>query len=160
MMSIETDNNGFVYKWINTKNNKWYIGSHAGTVDDGYIASGVLIKKALKKYGLESFTRDILYQGTEFRKYEEKVLIETDAANDPLSYNLKNRSIGGDPWLGRKETPEYKEYLKKIGHPGEKNPMFGKTHTDEIKRRMSEQKLGKVAWNKGLKDSIDNNSIC
>lgn len=27
---------GFVYKWINLINGKWYIGSHNGTVDDGY----------------------------------------------------------------------------------------------------------------------------
>ena len=150
MMNIEINKLGFVYKWINTQNNKWYIGSHAGDIDDGYIASGVLIKKALKKYGLNLFIREILYQGPDFKKYEETILIETDAANDSLSYNLKNTSIGGDVWIGRKDTPEYQEYLKKISQPREKNPMFGKTHTNEIKKIISEKNLGNTAWNKGL----------
>lgn len=49
---------GFVYCWINQTKGKAYIGSHwGGHLDDGYIGSGVLFKRAVKKYGLENFIR-------------------------------------------------------------------------------------------------------
>lgn len=151
MKNIEKNNIGFVYKWVNTKNNKWYIGSHFGSLEDGYTASGVAINKAFKKYGIDSFVRDVIYTGDDYKEKEESFLIELDAANDPLSYNLKNTSIGGDVWVGRKETEEYRMYLSKISQPGEKNGMYGKSHTEEVKNLLREKAIGKEAWNKGLK---------
>ena len=51
---------GFVYKWTNKVNRKWYIGSHKGYPEDKYTAGGKLIKEAFKKYGIENFEREIL----------------------------------------------------------------------------------------------------
>jgi len=51
---------GFIYKWTNLINGKMYIGSHKGTIDDGYIGSGKYFNHALNKYGIENFTREIL----------------------------------------------------------------------------------------------------
>jgi group I intron endonuclease len=150
-MNIEIDNKGFVYKWINVKNNKWYIGSHCGDINDGYTASGTAIKRAFKKYGLDSFSREILYTGESYKEKEEEILLELNAANDPLSYNLKNTAIGGDVWVGRKDTEEYKEYIKKLSQPGEKNGMFGRNHSDEIKALISKINTGKKSWNAGIK---------
>jgi group I intron endonuclease len=153
-MNTEKNNIGFVYKWINIKNNKWYIGSHFGDINDGYTASGNAIKKAFKKYGLKFFIREIIYVGSDYKEQEHLILTQTNAANDPLSYNLKNTSIGGDVWVGRKDTDEYKEYLKKISQPGEKNGMYGKTHTEEVKEKLRKKATGKKAWNKGLKNYL------
>lgn len=67
--------NGFIYMWINCVNNKKYIGSHWGHEDDGYIGSGVIFKKAIKKYGISNFTRVII----EFKNYKnEKELREAE----------------------------------------------------------------------------------
>jgi len=86
---------GFVYKWINTRNGKWYIGSHKGSVDDGYIGSGKVFVRAYKKHK-EYFERHILYVGLDFREVEELILETLDASSDKNSYNLKNSSVGGD----------------------------------------------------------------
>jgi len=42
---------------------------------------------------------------------------------------------------GKKLTPEHR---KKCGSPGEKNGMYGQTHTDEVKKKISEDKKGRV----------------
>jgi len=119
---------GFVYKWINQINMRWYVGSHCGSPNDGYIASGKIIKQAIKKNGLNNFKRQILYQGQNYRQEEEKYLIEHDAANNPYSYNLKNTSIGGSV-KGRTAWNK--------GKPG---TFLGKTHNATTKQKMSSLK--------------------
>jgi hypothetical protein len=39
---------GFVYIWLDRKHKRYYIGSHWGTEDDGYVCSSSWMKKALK----------------------------------------------------------------------------------------------------------------
>ena len=85
---------GFVYKWIDSSNGMYYIGSHKGTPNDRYIGSGIHFNRAYSKRP-EVFSRDIIYQGKDFRELEEFILEELDAANDSMSYNLKNAAIGG-----------------------------------------------------------------
>ena len=119
---------GFVYKWVDSSNNKFYIGSHKGTIDDGYIGSGVLFNRAFALRP-ENFSRSILYEGEDYLELEDFILKELDAENNKQMYNLKSSAIGGKTQItdeGRKRLSESKK--------GAKNPNFG-TPT----------------WNKGLK---------
>jgi len=87
-----------------------------GCTSDGYFGSGVILKKAVEKYGLDGFERTILryHYGDQFALYaiEENYLINVDAAEDRNSYNLKNKGLGQDPavtsaiFKGRKKRPE------------------------------------------------------
>lgn len=149
MKGIETKILGFVYKWTNNVNGKWYIGSHQGNPLDGYTASGKIIREAFKKYGIDNFTREILYTGDNFRSEEEKFLNYHNAASCNLSYNLKNSASGGDVWCGRRDTEEYTKYLKKLSQPGELNGMFGKKHSEEAIDKMKIAAYGREPWNKG-----------
>lgn len=122
---------GFVYKWINTIDNMFYIGSHKGNVNDGYIGSGTYFKRAYNKHK-ESFSREILYTGYDYLEFEEFVLHTLDAENNNQMYNLKNYALGGKTKLsedGRKRLSESKK--------GDKNPNYGKS-----------------TWNKGKKMPI------
>jgi hypothetical protein len=40
---------GFVYLWLDCKHKKYYVGSHWGTEDDGYICSSVWMLNAFKR---------------------------------------------------------------------------------------------------------------
>ena len=47
----------YFYKITNNKNGKYYYGVHStNNLNDGYMGSGVGIKRAIEKYGISSFT--------------------------------------------------------------------------------------------------------
>jgi hypothetical protein len=119
-----------VYKIINLVNGRYYIGCHkTENKDDGYIGSGKLIKAAIKKYGIEKFQRDILFEAdsADAMFAKERELVEIG----PQSYNLKEGGHGGwdhvnkqpNGWkhIHKKRTKEdYKRIARRGGLAGGK----------------------------------------
>lgn len=139
---------GFVYKWTNQIDGKWYIGSRKGTTDDGYRHSSKILAAAEKKYGIENFTREILFEGDyvkdKIRSVKEaEYLREEDAANNPMSYNQTN--ITGPDCFSEKSRQKMSK-----AHIGKKHSI-----ESNIKRAASMigknkgRKLG-PSWNTGL----------
>ena len=60
-----------------TINDMKYIGKHYGELDDSYLGSGKILKRAIDKYGKENFTKSILYisNNNEENKEKEKYFI-------------------------------------------------------------------------------------
>jgi hypothetical protein len=106
---------GFVYRWTDSSNGMYYVGSHKGSVNDGYVGSGKRFKFAYKKRS-EAFEREILYTGEHYQEVEDLILKTLDVENDDKSYNLK--AIG---WGGCKK---------------------GIKRSEETKRKMSENRIG------------------
>lgn len=85
-----------IYKTINIVNKKFYIGKHStNNLNDSYLGSGLLLNKAIKKYGREQFERKILYI---FDNYidmtnKEKAIVNPKLLKNPRCYNLR---VGGD----------------------------------------------------------------
>lgn len=112
---------GFIYEWTNLINGKKYIGSHVGTLEDGYIGSGKAFRHAIRKYGLENFSRDILERVyKEDRKFllgREKFYLDcVDAYHSALYYNIAKDVIGGDTKAGWsvERRQEFSNQIKQI----------------------------------------------
>ena len=53
---------GYIYLTTNLINGRVYVGKHKSSkYDSSYYGSGKAIKNALKKYGVENFSNEILY---------------------------------------------------------------------------------------------------
>lgn len=87
-----------IYKITNVTNGKLYIGAHkTHDIDDGYMGSGKILKRAIEKYGLENFTKDILVLSeSQSEMYsKEAEIVNEEWVNDPNTYNLKLGGEGG-----------------------------------------------------------------
>ena len=85
-----------IYKITNKINGKWYIGKHNGA-DPNYFGSGKLLKQAVHKYGKDNFERIILEEvDSDINAREQYWIAETNAVNNPMSYNLAKGGEGGD----------------------------------------------------------------
>lgn len=106
---------GYVYKITNLLNGKWYIGSRRcnrndNGLNDGYLGSGVAIKRAINKYGKKYFSKEILCYCEDAYEFEALMLQELDAAGDNNSYNLTN---DGQGIAGYKHTDAAKDKISK-----------------------------------------------
>lgn len=88
-----------LYKITNLINGKYYIGRHAtDNIDDDYMGSGIAIKKAIEKYGLENFVKEVIAEVDSREKLWdlEKEIVNETVVNDPMSYNM---AYGGKHYL-------------------------------------------------------------
>jgi hypothetical protein len=91
----------YIYKVVNIQNGKYYIGKRQYNGDinvDKYLGSGLLIKRAIKKYGRASFNKSIIKVcgSLEELNQEEKNIITNDVINCPNSYNIALGGKGGN----------------------------------------------------------------
>jgi len=252
---------GFVYLWRDKKHNRYYIGSHWGTEDDGYICSSNWMRDAFRRRQ-EDFKRRIIkriytnrtdtflaeqyyldmikpeeikiryynlaLKVKHWTMYPERVKSITDKISYTLNEKLKNgwnrkhseetkqklkdgalkraqapsqacieaikkansgkkhsqehiekaaRDRKGKIWINNGEIhkfikPEDLPFFIDSGFKkgklektrkllseknrdrdmvGAKNPFYGKTHSEDTKRKMSDARKGRTPWNKGLK---------
>lgn len=126
----------YIYRITNKINGKTYIGQHKyKKLNDNYIGSGKLIKRAQKKYGIENFEKEILYSRIQYKATAddmERFAIAKERTLGKAEYNIADGGQGGN--LGE-------EVNKKLR--GENNPFYGKRHSEEAKKKMSEARKNK-----------------
>ena len=91
-----------LYKITNKINGKYYIGVHStDSIDDGYMGSGKLIKRAVEHYGPENFVREIVFRGESREEVLEleELIVSPEFVKLDESYNL---SVGGSSMVDSK----------------------------------------------------------
>jgi hypothetical protein len=141
---------GFVYLWINKVNGKKYVGMHVGSEDDGYIGSGIVFRRAVKKYKIENFERKILYRefNNEQSLYQKEfdIINELNAVFSTEYYNMTNYDpkfvifINGKKY--RLVTPETRERMRVCA--------TGRKLSKETKDKMSRTRQGRTSPTKGM----------
>jgi group I intron endonuclease len=157
-----------IYKTTNLVNQKFYVGKDTHN-NPNYYGSGKRLKLAIQKYGIENFKKEILEicESLERLNEREKFWIkELNAISE--GYNI---SLGGDGGDTISNNPRRDEISKKISESnkgrfvgktnsketrkkiskalkgrfvGDKNPNYGKNHTDEAKDKIRKKALGRV----------------
>lgn len=165
---------GYIYKITNDVTNKSYIG-FTETPEDRWNAhqrnnGSKLVFQAIKKYGLEHLTFEVIAE--DLLENEDSYIVKYNTMY-PNGYNLTEGGSRPPNHKGKtyeeiygteraveqrrkramlqKERggygpemhkPETREKIRKAS-AGKNNPMYGKKHGAETIRRMSEKKLGK-----------------
>lgn len=103
-----------VYKTINLITRKIYIGKSVKE-NKNYFGSGKIIKKAIKKYGIKNFKKEILEYCSSQKELNEKEIYWIKKLNSkiPNGYNILSGGTGEDFFLHLSEKQKQK-HLKKI----------------------------------------------
>lgn len=108
----------FIYKTTCLITKRYYLGMHStDNLNDGYIGSGTIISRSIKKYGKENHSIEILehlFDRISLKKREYELITE-EIINDPMCMNL---ALGGGYQWPLSQTPiarlSRKEGLKKF----------------------------------------------
>jgi hypothetical protein len=87
----------YVYKITNMINSKIYIGVHrTDNIDDGYMGSGSVLRRAIKKYGIHNFNKKILYQCDSYKEALEieESIVTLEFIECDNNYNIKVGGMG------------------------------------------------------------------
>lgn len=91
-----------VYKITNKINNRIYIGKHETTdVNDGYMGSGKLLKRAQDKHGIENFRKEILhvFDTEQEMNAKEAELVTEEFCQREDTYNICVGGKGGFSYI-------------------------------------------------------------
>lgn len=158
-----------VYKTTNLLNGKFYVGQDSKN-DPKYLGSGLLLKKAIEKYGEENFIKEILEECKTKEELNEREIywISETKAKD-LGYNIADGGHGGNTYTDetkQKISKQYKgryvspETVMKRKETRSKNPEKYKL-SEERKRTIGEFHKGKVIseeTKKKMSESHKNNN--
>lgn len=104
----------YFYKITNLVNGKYYYGIHStDNLDDGYMGSGIVIRKAISKYGKENFYKEFLKffdTRMDLIEYERQNVTE-ELVNDDMCYN---ECVGGTGGFISKKTVAVKDKFGNI----------------------------------------------
>ena len=157
-----------IYKTTNKINGKIYVGKDVAH-QPKYLGSGLLLDKAIKKYGRENFYKETIEVCSSIDELNEREIywIKTlNATDKKIGYNIAEGGTGGNTWFGKSQkekdliiekrrstlekkyidNPKLKElYHRKLSEKS--RMMWTPEHVELMRNKM----LGrKITWDTGL----------
>lgn len=153
---------GFVYIWYDKETKRYYIGSHWGSENDGYICSSDSMREAYRRRSTD-FRRKILAKITtnhlELLVTEQRWLDMIKPYEFGRKYYNINSKVGNWAWWMNEETKQ--QVIEKM--KGNKNGCGNKNKplTEQRKQNISKSKIGKKnpKSSKTLKEKYQNGYI-
>lgn len=152
----------FIYKILNTVNNKIYIGQSISPHKrlKAHYADAIhptkkkfLLQKAMVKYGFDVFSLEIIEECNNSTNADDREIYWIDKYDSRNTKNGYNIAAGGYGGRGLKHSIEWKEMMSKIqigrklsieskkkiseANNGENNGMYEKSHTSLTREKMS-----------------------
>lgn len=168
----------YVYEITNNINSKKYIGKRSCSCNieqDQYMGSGLYLWNAINKYGINNFSKKILFicNSEEEAFLKEKELIDkVNATKNPMYYNIANGGHGGfvtkgytkeqrikmnskisKAHTGKKLTKEQREKIRERTK-GINNPMCGKRGINNPSYGRKHSEESKLKMSKQLKGRV------
>ena len=144
-----------IYQITNTINGKIYIGKHqTNDVDDDYMGSGKHIKRAIKKYGVENFVKEVLYvfDTEEEMNYKESELVTEEFVLRQDTYNICVGGQGGFSHINLDE--DFRKNKNKKARQVTNNILkikYGVENSSQIESVKEQNSIRmKQRWNEGL----------
>lgn len=148
---------GFVYITTNTVNGNRYIGQRSLSKKghEDYLGSGKALLRAIRKYGKDSFIREILYYADTkdaLDEAERAYIAEYNAVESRDFYNLVPGGHGCSMgFSGKKHTSETREKMRQaaIGHPVSEHTRKRVSETPKDWKRMVETRRANGGYPSG-----------
>lgn len=131
----------FIYQIKNMINGHSYIGKTTKTIQSRFLKhcesskrSNVVFAKAIQKYGKDKFQISLLEECSSLELLNEREKYWIKQLNP--EYNMTPGGDGGDT----SSSPLYIQYMKNVRPvqiSGNNNPFFGRTHSEETKKKIS-----------------------
>jgi group I intron endonuclease len=145
------DGVGTIYRHVYNVDGRSYIGqtigiyertkTHKRSKDDTHF------HRAVRKYGWESFTTEILHENIDTMYLDEWEMYYI-SKYDTFGKNGFNMTAGGSGIRGYRHTEEHKQHLSER-MKGTNNPFYGKKHSQKTLEMMSETRRGESSPNFG-----------
>ena len=171
-MARKKANIHYIYKTTCIITGRWYIGMHStSNLDDGYMGSGLRLRRSIRKYGVDNHVKEILefFENRDLLVEAEINAITPEMVLDNNCMNLKHGGTGG--WVSKEvqlkcskaggkasgeknKTDENhmlltlsklkkgREKLIELGPDYLKGKRLGYVHSDDTKQLMSEIRKG------------------
>lgn len=144
---------GYIYETTNLVNGKKYIGQHASDkFDKNYHGSGLVLLKAINKYGKQNFNTIILEECETDSELNDREIYYIDKFNAVQNKNYYNTSFGGES-NSRNMRTMYNKELDKVVMVAECHIPYYKTlgyelgmrpHSEKAKENYKNAKKNKI----------------
>lgn len=139
-----------IYQITNLINNKIYIGLHkTKNINDNYMGSGLKIKEDIKKFGVENFKKEILF---DFKTEKEMIQKEAELVDKEflLRDDVYNMTRGGNIGWGHFASEWGRMGAYKLQEKLNSDPIFKKEYFDHLHQGSNSQEA-KIKRSKSIK---------